>query len=458
MPASETRSPDASTDGPAPSALPPTIGPLTLPDDRDGSRLKVRWLRPEDGAPAPNGILDTMLEASCSWVHYEGGKYRCLPAHTQAYLYSDPDCTRPLLVRAPDPCVPPPDYVTVVPAQLSCPASTVVRRRGARVQRTDAFEWGPSGCEVRPIDPRVEVYEVGEFVPAETFAGATRRIEPLTEGWSRVYLEADDGSRWLSSLRRGETDCRINTAADGVLRCLPVANGALSLGLVEADCSTGAALGARSSCAAEDILVWDLRSLGCAARIPVRRATRRLNVGYVPLNDTCDPLLDPNYEAFAVGEELSPGDFPEAIRGILDGPGRLLRYATQTSAGVHGIASYWDSELAAPCSLVADGVGSYRCVPDVAFRPTVFFADPWCRRPIVRHEPCRLIRYVAKLEPNACPLEYRIFHLGHVIPVETPRQLDGDLCVPATVPAGTIFRELGEEAYLFEFVQVRPSP
>lgn len=449
--------PDASPDGAAVApSIPPTIGPMTLPDDRDGSRLKVRWYRPADGADAPFGVRDEYLGTNCTWVPYEGGTFRCLPPHVAADEYADPQCTRPLLVRTADPCVPPRDYVTVVPAQLTCPASTVVRRRGTPVPLTEVFRWGLKGCTPRSLRANEEAYELGELVPASGFAGATRRIEPLAEGWSRVYLEGDDGSRWVRSLRRGEVDCRITTAADGVLRCVPVTDAESSVR--QADCSSPAAFGARSSCVPAEVLVSDLREVNCSLRVSVFHATGRLDRGFIPQRDgTCEPATYPDWDTFAVGEELPPGDFTEAVRGILEAPGRLKRYATQTPAGVHGLASYWDSQLAAPCAVTPTGAGR-RCVPDAIFPPSAYFADAFCTHQLVVDDPCRNPRFAALSGQVRCAAEYRIFRLGPAVPAPALHRLEGDRCVPVQLARDVKVRELGEELSPREFVSVSLSP
>jgi hypothetical protein len=285
---------------------------------------------------------------------------------------------------------------------------------------------------VVPRSDGLEIYEVGEPVPATTFVGATLTVEPLADGWSRVYFDAEDGSRWARSLRRGDVDCAVATAADGVFRCLPRSAGSFTRGLLAADCMTPVADGDRSSCSLADLYLWD-SGPGCPdGRTVVRRASARLDAGQVRVQGTCWPDRDPYREAYSAGEELPPGNFPEVNRGILDGPGRLRRQARSTSGGTYGVASLWDSKLGFGCFAAPARDGSQRCLPGSVV--TAFFSDPECTRPITGESPCAFSTVLTRV-PGACPARYRVFRVGAVTAVDRAFWFDAaGRCIPTPTP------------------------
>src|SRR3954453_5974180 len=85
---------DAGTDG---ATTPPTVGPIDLPEDHGGSRLKLGSWGAPGGASVPGEITDSQLGVRCFWTLLEGG-FRCLPDRQQPTHYADPGCTQPLMV------------------------------------------------------------------------------------------------------------------------------------------------------------------------------------------------------------------------------------------------------------------------------------------------------------------------------------------------------------------------
>jgi hypothetical protein len=298
---------------------------------------------------------------------------------------------------------------------------------------------GALGCRVATPKEGIEFYEVGETVPATTFVGATQVVEPLADGWSRVYLEGEDGSRWARSLRWGDVDCAAARAVDGLLRCLPNAAGSTFQAGFDADCKTRVAEGDRSSCSTDQIFLRDTDDTICPTRTAVRRASRRLDADYVSVNGTCHARQDPFREAYALGEALPPGNFPEVVLGTLDASGRLQREAASTSAGVYGYSSFWDSGLAVGCAAVLAKDG-----PRLVTTP--FYADSQCARPVTTGNPC-VFPVILTPVPDVCPERYRIFQIGAATVVEKPYVLDaGGRCVPAsgTLPPSAVVHEVKE--------------
>lgn len=452
--------PVAPGDAGADSATPPPIVPsITLPDDHGGSRLKLAWWTAPGGASVPGGITDSQLGVSCSWARLEDG-FHCVPPRERPIRYADPACTQPLLVHDSRHCIAVPDYVSVPANPPTCPPSTGLRRRGARVQPAATYSQTVLGCTMLPVPEGLEVYEVGEPVPPSTFVAATAVIEPLADGWSRVYLDAEDGSRWVQSLRRGAVDCAVARAADGLLRCLPQPAGSVNEALLDADCATPVAEGDRSSCSAAESFVWDSRAVACPRRVSVRRASRRLDSSYLSVNGTCRPRQDPFRDVYAVGDELPPGDFPAVTRAVLDAPGRLERQVTSISAGTYGISSFWDSMLGFRCAPLLAQDGTHRCAPTgTALATAPVFSDPQCTRPVTTADPC-VISVLLTPVADLCPERDRIFRIGAVTTVEKPYVLEaGGGCVPAgpAVPTSAVFHAV-EELRPADLVELSLTP
>jgi hypothetical protein len=463
-PLPETKTPtvpgDAGADaGGGALPTPAVVPPISLPEDRPGSRLKQRSWSAADGASVPGPIRDTVLGADCTWTPLEGS-LRCIPSsYSLVNRYADPQCTRPLRLHTPDPCTLPPEYISALSAVPTCPASMTLFRRGPRIQPEAIFDWNGQQCSPVRIPAGGEVYELGEPVPPRTFVGATRTVEALADGWSRVYFDAEDGSRWASGLRRGEFDCRVAIAADGERRCIPVTAGSVSGGRVQSDCTSPVAEGLRSSCSPGEILLSENRPADCTTRTAVRRAGPRVDSAYFRVNASCVPQHDPSSDAYAVGDELPPAGFPAVTEGILEGAGRLKRYAASTSAGTFGSLRLWDSKLGSPCGAgVLDREGDFRCFAG-ATPATPMFADPRCTRRVLRDDPCRQWLFVGDAIPGTCPPRHRLFRLGPVVAVERLYVPSAAGCVAAASapPPQAIFREVGGEVDPADFVQLWPS-
>src|SRR5436309_2416653 len=94
----------------------------------------------------------------------------------------------------------------LAPVVLVLACRSALRRGGNRIQLAQIYFKSVRSFEVDRGSDGLEIYEVAEPVPASTFVGATQTVEALADGWSRVYLDAEDGSRWARSLRRGDVD------------------------------------------------------------------------------------------------------------------------------------------------------------------------------------------------------------------------------------------------------------
>jgi hypothetical protein len=327
------------------------------------------------------------------------------------------------------------------------------------VQATAVYLRQATGCSMFPTGARTELYEVGEPVPATTFVGATPVVEALADGWSRVYLEGEDGSRWARSLRRGTVDCTVTTAADGVGRCLPAASGTFRETVFDADCMTPVALGARTSCPVTDAYLWSIKSDGCSRRNAVHRATRRLDTGYARGSNGCRPYWSPSSDVYALGEELPAGDFPVATLGNLDDPGRLKRQAISTSGGTYGLPAFWDSLRGERCTAFPAKDGTHRCAPGSLLVDTPVYADSRCTRAVSSVDAC-LFPIIGMRVPDLCPKRYRIFRVGAVTAVEHLHYLDSDgRCAPVPNPPSPseVFRAV-EEVTPGQLVELSRTP
>jgi hypothetical protein len=248
-------------------------------------------------------------------------------------------------------------------------------------------------------------------------------------------------------------------AADGALRCLPVTRTFVNRSLMEGDCTTLVAQGLRSSCSLEETLLADYKGDVCQPRWTIHRASRRLEDGYVKV-DGCRPLADPFSDAYAIGDELRPGDFPTASRGILEGPGRLKRYATSTPAGTSADreVAWWDSKLGGRCigpALLRDG--THRCVPETM--SLNLFADPGCTRRVVEERPCGPTLFATEATRDGCSeYRHRVFRAGPVIAVDKPYLFHDGRCFESSLSKGATFREVGDEVDPSEFVQLTLAP
>jgi hypothetical protein len=170
--------------------------------------------------------------------------------------------------------------------------------------------------------------------------------------------------------------CTFELAADGALRCLPLATLERSRAFSDAICSSpmlvadecAAGLFERSADDALPIPRVHVFAAGSPAR------ARSIRVGRCVQLDGTDPRSD----GFTPGNELDPALFPLGRRVEVSGS-RLLVPAVEAYGAliVERFAAFFDRSFDAQCTLLTDRDGIGRCVPNRGVAAIVF-ADPGC--------------------------------------------------------------------------------
>jgi hypothetical protein len=223
------------------SAIPPTslvamtkLGPGQTPTPsatdiyQDGTRLRLQVLSTADGATSPwPEFLDQQLATECSFSVAGDGQQRCMPADTTiaSDRYADTACTQPVLDIPASSIAP--HYANKRDAR-GCATSSYYRVSSAHSGTT--YQNTTSTCVAAPVDP-THVYYTLAPVAASAFESATVGTPPASmagfQSGSRLTFTVTtgtDGSRTFGNWHDTQlgVDCAFVSAADGVLRCVPV--------------------------------------------------------------------------------------------------------------------------------------------------------------------------------------------------------------------------------------------
>jgi hypothetical protein len=209
-----------------------------------------------------------------------------------------------------------------------------------------------------------------EVKPAPVLQPVERRTWIGSDG-SRIRV--DDGE--LVDATRGA--CTFERAADGALRCLPVASLEASPLFSDPLC-TSPMVRVTNECAAQ--LYERRRDDSVIPRTHVFAAGTPMLARAIAPGRICIPFAADDAPAFGLrpGNEVDPALFPIGRTDEVSA-GRLVVSAVDVygSIIVTPVAPFYDRALAAPCGLVRDRDEVLRCVPTRG-TASIVFTDPAC--------------------------------------------------------------------------------
>jgi hypothetical protein len=343
-----------------------------------GTRLHVQTLTTADGLVVPTGILDSTLNAPCTFMAAADGVTRCLPAGAATDLdltngtatpatFANTSCP-PKYIVVSDPgtalnaCQPPVNRVFSVGQQVT--SICVAWQGGATGQCSGTRTANAAGTGF---------YLAGSEVDPSTFAGAQSET---VMGAARLQVQrwrGSDGSLQPFGVQDTQlgSACSFQTATDGKTRCLPTTSatgGDLIAGqstpvlegntscapkfIVSADPAWQA-----GSCQAEDVVVASVN--GQKSSICVAWSGTGASGGCIGTQT----LGSANEAFFEGGAPADPSMFVAATSKQVTGQGRLSQLLLETADGFHAPNGLQDKTLGIPCAFARAADGAFRCLP-----------------------------------------------------------------------------------------------
>jgi hypothetical protein len=247
---------------------------------RKGTRLRGMFVQSAEGAQERWALWDSQLNVRCSVSTSEDGKWRCLPVAPSSWAvdsyfarFIDAGCSEPALPEA-----------TACASSLATKVvagGRAIHRLGPVAEVSTLYTRvtvnGVSTCEARPLPAPKRFFTYGERLDPAMFVErlAVRTDGPQTQRIRPVYDELADGTRVMTTILDVwdadlEAYCRVYTADDGWLRCLPNAVMiASSVYFSDDRCTKTAALSQREM--PEKFAVYS-EGTGCQARRRVFKA------------------------------------------------------------------------------------------------------------------------------------------------------------------------------------------
>ena len=350
------------------------------PEVHDGSRLVIRWLQPTSGPDQVIGLFDDVLGVACSIRAASDGVLRCLPSsdasgtHVQA-----PAATRVPYVHGNESCAPAYVVVDDETSGFDCepPRFTVHAVDDARADVCDAVTDGLCTSVRTPGDDAPSgsrFYLAGDPIDPEAFVAAEIVVGDGDTRVRRRFIETDDGARlgWDLFDTELELSCTFRPAADGSIRCLPVATneGWGFFGLPGA-WDTAPYRRGNTSCPPAFVEAPDTPgSFSCddtlyallEASAPTDEVCLQLT------GESCSSTLSVSDDApagaafYAGGTEVDPGMFARADLDT-EGDDRIVSRVHETEDGLRVPYGLRDTELGIDCAYAADDASDHRCLP-----------------------------------------------------------------------------------------------
>jgi hypothetical protein len=360
-------------------------GPSSL-DYRSGTRLKAVWRTSPDGTRAFTGG-QFGWNGICWFTARRGDTLICAGASDYLLprtplLFADDQCTQPVV----GPSMSGgrrPVHLLVVPN--TCPFETGLFEPDPAAPPPERIYQGDGRrCWLKEEPPsamysRAREVREGNLITARVVTG------PEKGGWAPLTLETEDGAREFYAWKNvaGDFICVFDTAADGVMRCLPdgAATDRPDTGwFADASCATPAASNWGSSCARVSHATGYGVDTGCGFGRKVYQGGDRLERGYRYQGAACEPVPDTSLALYAIGPEIPPATFPEVKYAPGAGTGRLRPlYVTGMPEPTPVVAQLWDTQLGVRCN-----ASNNRCTPITYLRVTGgFFSDAQCTKHVV---------------------------------------------------------------------------
>jgi len=424
-----------------------------------GSRLHRRALATPDGATSEVGLWDSELEVPCTFERAGDGEQRCMPKLPGEMMFSDPECTQP-----------------VIASYWSC-EETDFRYARDYLGESDC-EWTIETFEAieGEVPAQIPVFSdwTGECaaqgsrlaVPAQPMADdalirATFIEQPRAAGMSMRILLADDGAVWPDEvLDEGRAERCKPDAQSG--RCIPASSAgfghwstlldaACEQRVVAVDACDGSALRGRESVCDP----WSLYEYG--------DEVDAAGVSLLGEDGVCEAAEGATGTHVTVGPLIPVETFP-AVETVTVGEGRLREQRLVDAAGDSLATSTWgrtlyDTELGERCAprWTADGV--IRCLPPAASLSSLpLFADDDCTQRVVRgysaecEVPATILSYA--VQDEGCSGASSIYELGEALDTEEVYWELGGCSLAEHFIDNIVFFRVGEEIPIEAFVEL----
>lgn len=270
------------------------------------------------------------------------------------------------------------------------------------------------------------------------------------------WFEGPDGQRSLDALYDTQlhSSCFFSRAADGELRCLPVAHWLSDdPDFADAAC-TEPVVWARQSCPGPVFVYHWNTSNACDLRDEIFRVGAAIPDGRTYYRNWAGECVSagavPGYVPHRVGEEVPPTAF---VRGRLtsDPPkaGQALQLVVlEAEDGAKVDQFFRNAEAGHDCALVLLDDGRVHCVPPSATISSFTFADAGCGHPAVSTNPTcgpppalARRRITAEVAPGVCGEISAMHELGPVL--DPPYTGRPGMCRAALSTSPLVYRDLG---------------
>jgi hypothetical protein len=443
--------------------------PPSLIRSQGGRRIKVlRWTTPE-GIDAGDVFQDQQLNLECIWTLVDSGAWRCLPAdsvYADPIRFADAECARPAFTVPRTSCGETPAFVRSQSPVQTCPTSTIVHKRGPRVDQPVDYHLTVSGrCVSAEMDPTKDLYEYGDAVALDEFVAGRLHMGAPVDGFAQRTIEGEDGSRVPAGFHdfAMNIDCHAIAAADGSFRCLPFVVGTIGRAFSDAACSAPIGSGVRSSCVPAQSFISRTDGGSCDVRTTIFRAGDRVTPAYQMFATGCATSTGAPFDDYwSGGEEVPPGAFLALSSTLGSAAGRLRPRVIGTPAGDYTTGTLWDTALDRSCSSFLMADGTYRCVGELRNDPSGFFADAGCSWPVFpdaatpRAEACAPAYAWGVTGDGQCPARHRVFEVAAGAYGGPLFQRNGVLCQTVADRPSMTLHELAPEQLPGAFVELTP--
>jgi hypothetical protein len=414
------------------------------PGFADGDRIVYRRYEIEgDLTIYASGPYDTELGFPCQWHETsEGGDVRrCLPTTDASVLFSDPECTDPVIVVPQTTCgstawasrTVEPLRVEWTRADAAIPLGPAAAyEAGDPIQVGAVYQLGYLGgpCSELEVPGGATVHAATE-ADLEQFARADLVAEEVDGDLARTTMVGDDGSRALHFPRRATTDAVCSFLSDGeALRCSPPRYGTTGQDdRLLPGCTTVVARQGLAGPHLETPLPDLLWVLDGGVYEPFA-AGEVLGFDEVA-SSSCVPATDSPYTRYlAIGAPLDDAVAPLVTTTLL-GTARLRAESITSPGGAllepaYG-GLYYDTELDdQPCQPMNAPDGTVRCIGGYGIGSgNPRYADPGCTERAVDlgdGPPSYVTWYVTGSSPSTCDdlTQTNVVAAGTWLPLDGP--------------------------------------
>ncbi len=458
----------------------------------DGSRLRRRGFRGEDGSFYGLSWTDTAIGGYCEFVPTGERTMHCLPVSAAIpFVHLDPECNeQPVTFRAGTRCD---DIPTGTPYRYMVKGTTTIDESSCATHEYRVFEVGPRLDLTQttfgpgpdgPCSPEdwsalnVEFFEIGDEVSLDTFV-AVENEEVVGDRLSTLRRVMSDGS--VDYYTYGpydealQTTCDPKIAADGQLRCLPSTTA--SVRFLDDECAQSVtqygepcpgtlgptvsyALEPSGSCAHEVTRVYEVGT-------PDEVSEVATSYEKLPSDGSCNESVAGRFAPLGPevpAESMASGSMDIRSCGPLRrGGSRLAVLNVEWGGGLFHTGDFFDLELEVRCAPGVAADGATRCLPmeHVEYGPATHYADAACSVEAIGYScpasqpglPTVPRFAVIRGTPDECqPARSRVYSLaaGELTAVY---YLSHDECVPAMSKESMTYRALGPEVPATDLVE-----